>query len=270
MTNYTGSVTIGMNQSLAQFSTDKGGFQFNNSIYTNYPLYVNSPIYTNLLTRNSGDIEIISPQDLSLSANRDLYFISSNIRLQGTVKLEENAFMPFGKSITLGNTFSQDNPRLRITHTGISAYIDYQDNLYFRANYNWISALTLYGDGRVGVGFGTTYDQGNYLNVSSNYKLVVNGGIICEELQVIEDVPDADYVFEKNYKLLSLDELESFIKINKHLPDVPSAEEFKTNGYQVGEMDEMLLRKIEELTLYIIDLEKQVKELKETDLKGGK
>lgn len=101
------------------------------------------------------------------------------------------------------------------------------------------------------------------------YKLAVNGGIICEEVKVIANVPDADYVFEKNYKLLSISELEAFIKTNKHLPDIPSAEQFKTDGYKIGDMDEMLLRKIEELTLYIINLEKQINDLKETNLKGG-
>jgi hypothetical protein len=60
-----------------------------------------------------------------------------------------------------------------------------------------------------------------------------------------------------------------FIKENKHLPNIPSAEEFKTDGYKIGEMDEMLLRKIEELTLYIIELQKQIKELKATNKKGG-
>jgi len=75
-------------------------------------------------------------------------------------------------------------------------------------------------------------------------------------------VPDADYVFEENYFLSPLSEVESFIKTNKHLPNIPSAEQFKSDGYKVGEMDEMLLRKIEELTLYIIELKKEIEELK--------
>ena len=115
------------------------------------------------------------------------------------------------------------------------------------------------------------------------YKLAVNGGIVCEEIKVIADVPDADYVFEEDYNLTPLSEVEVFIKENKHLPNIPSAEEFKTNGYKLGEMDEMLLRKIEELTLYIIgqekqtkeqqalieELQKQVKELQKTNMKGN-
>lgn len=103
-----------------------------------------------------------------------------------------------------------------------------------------------------GVGIGTS----NLLG----YKFAVNGGIVCEEVKVISDVPSADYVFEKNYKLLSVPEIEQFINVNKHLPNIPSAEEFKTNGYKVGEMDEMLLRKIEELTLYIIGQNKKLEQ----------
>lgn len=86
---------------------------------------------------------------------------------------------------------------------------------------------------------------------------------MCEELKVIADVPSSDYVFEKEYELKPLSEVEKFVKENKHLPEIPSAQEFKGNGYKVGEMDDMLLRKIEELTLYIIDLQKQIEELKQ-------
>lgn len=70
-----------------------------------------------------------------------------------------------------------------------------------------------------------------------------------------------DHVFEKDYKLMSLSELEQFIKTNKHLPEIPSEKEVKENGINLGEMQGKLLLKIEELTLYIIEQEKQLKEL---------
>lgn len=101
----------------------------------------------------------------------------------------------------------------------------------------------------------------NGADTSNNYKLAVNSGILCEELKVIADVPSSDFVFEPNYNLKSLSEVEAFVTENKHLPDVPSAKEFKENGYKIGEMDNLLLQKIEELTLYIIDLQKQIEEL---------
>ena len=71
-----------------------------------------------------------------------------------------------------------------------------------------------------------------------------------------------DYVFDKKYKLRSLSELEKYIKTNKHLPDVASAKEMETKeGYPVGEMQSILLKKIEELTLYVIEQNKRIEEL---------
>ncbi len=68
----------------------------------------------------------------------------------------------------------------------------------------------------------------------------------------------SDYVFEDGYQLRSLKEVEQFISTNGHLPDVPSAKEVTENGQDLGRMDAILLRKIEELTLYIIELEKRL------------
>jgi len=102
------------------------------------------------------------------------------------------------------------------------------------------------------VGIGTT---------KPGAKLDVNGKIRAEEIEIVSDVPASDYVFEKEYELLNLDSLNNFVKHKKHLPGVPSAEEYKHKGYKVGQMDDLLLRKIEELTLYIIAQEKRIKEL---------
>ena len=71
-----------------------------------------------------------------------------------------------------------------------------------------------------------------------------------------------DYVFGKNYKLPTLNEVEQFITENQHLPNVPSAAEVTENGIELGEMNAILLQKVEELTLYIIALQKQIDELK--------
>ena len=76
-----------------------------------------------------------------------------------------------------------------------------------------------------------------------------------------------DHVFTQDYKLRSLPELEQFIQTNKHLPEIPSEKEVRENGLDIGEISGKLLLKIEELTLYIIELQKQIDELKQT--KGG-
>ncbi len=90
------------------------------------------------------------------------------------------------------------------------------------------------------------------------YKLAVDGTIGAREVNVNSN-NWADYVFDKDYKLLPLTEVEKYIKANHHLPEVPSTEEVEANGINVGEMNALLLKKIEELTLHIIDLEKRIK-----------
>ncbi len=87
-------------------------------------------------------------------------------------------------------------------------------------------------------------------DASNPYKLYVEGGIRTEE--VLVDVKQGnwcDYVFEPTYRLRPLSEVETFINENKHLPEVPSAVEVETNGVKLGEMDAVLLKKVEELTL---------------------
>ncbi len=93
------------------------------------------------------------------------------------------------------------------------------------------------------------------------YKLAVDGKAICTEL-VVRLVPNwPDYVFAKNYKLRDLDEVEDFIKKNNHLPGIPSAKTIETNGLGLGEMQKLQMEKIEELTLYIIELKKEMEKL---------
>lgn len=67
----------------------------------------------------------------------------------------------------------------------------------------------------------------------------------------------SDFVFKENYPLRPLSDVEAFIKTNQHLPDIPSGKEVVANGKDLGEMDKKLLQKIEELTLYLIDLKKE-------------
>ena len=71
-----------------------------------------------------------------------------------------------------------------------------------------------------------------------------------------------DYVFDKSYNLMPLFETEQYIQANGHLPNVPSAAEVEADGMSVGEMNKVLLQKVEELTLYVIELQKQIDELK--------
>lgn len=86
-------------------------------------------------------------------------------------------------------------------------------------------------------------------------KLTVNGKIRAREIRIdVDAMPD--YVFAPKYDLLPLAELEKFIQQNKHLPEVPSAKEAEKNGIELGEMNKLLLKKIEELTLHLIEKNK--------------
>lgn len=91
-----------------------------------------------------------------------------------------------------------------------------------------------------------------------DYMLSVAGDVRAESVEVSLEQSWPDYVFEKDYELNSVKDLEEYIAKNKHLPNVPSEEEVKEQGINLGEMDAILLRKIEELTLYIIEQQKKI------------
>ncbi len=94
------------------------------------------------------------------------------------------------------------------------------------------------------------------VNNTQGYKLAVNGSIRAKEIKV-ETTNWPDYVFAKDYKLVSLEQTEKHIKEKGHLPGIPSAKEVKANGVDLGEMNARLLQKIEELTLYLIEIKKE-------------
>lgn len=137
-------------------------------------------------------------------------------------------------------------------------------NKLYIENSNNINTPLIYGDFSAnGVGINTN----QLSDGSTNYTLSVNGRVRATEVKVYTGW--ADYVFEDDYKLRSLEEVEAHIQKNGHLPDVPSAKVVEKNGIFVGEMNATLLRKIEELTLYMIasnkamkTLQKEVKALK--------
>ncbi|GAA3774456.1 hypothetical protein [Flavobacterium ginsengiterrae] len=86
--------------------------------------------------------------------------------------------------------------------------------------------------------------------------LTVAGNIASREVKVTVDA-GADFVFDRNYDLPTLESVDKFIKENKHLPEIASAEEMKKNGINLSEMNIKLLQKIEEMTLYLIEIKKQ-------------
>jgi len=121
----------------------------------------------------------------------------------------------------------------------------------FGAAFQWQrDGTALFYDGNVGIG-----------TTNPTSKLTVAGNINSREVKVTVDA-GADFVFENNYNLPSLDAVAKFIKENKHLPEIASADEMKKEGINLSEMNIKLLQKIEELTLYMIEQSKEIKALK--------
>jgi hypothetical protein len=115
-----------------------------------------------------------------------------------------------------------------------------------------VTLMTINNDGNVGIG---TTNPGSF-------KLAVEGPVASREVQVTNTSPFPDYVFAPSYELPTLQYIEDYIKANQHLPEIPSAKEVEEQGgIKLGEMNIKLLKKIEELTLYVIDQNKKTEEL---------
>lgn len=143
-----------------------------------------------------------------------------------------------------------------LAHDGAGASTVGANYVMFMSNDNRVGIHTnkplqdLHVNGKVYIGSGTP-------NFTSGFKLYVEEGILTESVRVELQSNWPDYVFEDGYDLRSLDEVKDFINTNGHLPNVPSAAEMAENGIDLGEMDARLMEKIEELTLYLIDLKEQ-------------
>ena len=163
---------------------------------------------------------------------------------------------------------------------------------------NWKNALLLNIDGTVGIGSKTTYLENrneerlilhspaqldlqsarvtlngkvgiNTVNDVDDYALAVNGGILSTKVFIKEVNQWPDHVFSDDYPLLSLDELNDFIQTHRHLPGLPSEAEVVQHGYDLHEMQALLLEKIEETTRYLLALQQEVKTLRQQKATEG-
>ncbi|RAR47194.1 hypothetical protein [Flavobacterium lacus] len=194
---------------------------------------------------------------LSVNANGDVILVQDQVGTGGGI----------GNTITAG-----DNISVNLTGTNYTISSDYE-NIYthngtltadrtmdmadFNLHFNTSNSPT---HGKIYIG-----DTPSYPTTTGNYKLYVEGGILTEKVKVALRNPDtnwADYVFADDYKLQSLKDVEAYIKENKHLPGIESAQELVENGLDLGEMQAKQMGKIEELTLYVIQQNKEIEELK--------
>ena len=198
---------------------------------------------------------------IGTESNHDLRFMAGyggdQMVLKTNGKVGIGTLQPVGHLDIVGDTYHKGrifltDPLAGDPATGTEyAYLwldnvskDLKLNMY---NGNWNTSITFQKGGNVGIGTTTPGE-----------KLEVNGTIRSKRVKV-EATGWPDYVFESNYRLMTIGDLEQYVQNNKHLPEVPSAKQIEKEGLDLGDMDATLLKKIEELTLYTIDQENRIK-----------
>jgi len=188
----------------------------------------------------AGPNELLSPKTLLQLSN------TGNLRINGgDVKMQIDG--SYAGAISLKHTGFGSNPTFEWQSLEGRIRLNYTDDTIVRSD---IFNVTSTGD----VGIGT--------NPNTDDKLAVNGRIASKEIKVeIAPGTGPDYVFEEGYDLRSLEEVQSEIQEIGHLPEVPSAKEMESDGVDLGEMNMLLLKKIEELTLYLLEQNNKIKKL---------
>ncbi len=186
-----------------------------------------------------GTANPVTPLDIIKTVDSGEHFVTVR---NHTTAAESSAGISF-----INSTYDQSIAGTRIlsTRKNGAPFVDFNVQLYDGSNMT--KRFTILGDtGNVGIG---TADPGLH-------KLAVNGSVRAKE--VIVDTGWSDFVFEDSYRLRSLEEVESHIEEHGHLPDVPPASVIESEGLSVGEAQKLMMQKIEELTLYIIEQDKKI------------
>jgi hypothetical protein len=168
---------------------------------------------------------------------------------------------PFSKLDVIGRIRAYQNDEA-IGIDGTNAYLGLWYNGYYRSKVQQLNdQLYIHSVNKVHID-GDQVAIGDMLSTANDYKLTVTGKIICEELKVELAANWPDYVFRNDYALRPIDDLKTFIRTHGHLPNIPKAADVEKEGFEVGEMNRRLLEKVEELTLYVIQLQEQIDQLK--------
>jgi hypothetical protein len=192
---------------------------------------------------------------------------------QAKLDVDISDFSSIALSLRSSSTQSRASGTLSFSSTITSApfYIySYDNELQFsqrNANGTYKSHFMVFNNASGNVYFPNSTGNVGIGTSSPDAKLAVKGTVHANEVKVDLLVPGPDYVFEKSYALPTLEEVKNYIDQNKHLPEIPSAKEMEANGVNVGEMNMLLLKKIEELTLHLIKQNNEIILLKEQNAK---
>ncbi len=163
--------------------------------------------------------------------------------------------------LTVGNRIITDS--LTVNHrTNMTGNLSVGDNAFIVTPLGYVYCQRLFVGGfSLSVNSTGDISTTGSLTVGNGFHCDAQGNLKVKQLRVtLTDWPD--YVFGEGYRLMSLGEVEAYIGENGHLPQMPSAAEVEAEGADLGEMNRLLLQKVEELTLYVIDLQRQLDELK--------
>lgn len=217
-----------------------------------------------LILKDGGNVGIgINPtQKLHVNGNA---LVAGDVTVNGTspiIQLQESGvnkgFVQLsGDNLRVGTNSSNDLGSFVVRTNGADRFlVDALGVAAFNNNVVMTANAFINGNARAG-----TLNVGTSLN-TAGYIVRIGGKMICEEVKVkLISSGWPDYVFSDKYKLPTLQELQSFIQKNKHLPNIPSAAEVEKEGIDLGDMQKRMMEKIEELTLYILQLEKKNQEL---------
>ncbi len=242
-------------------------------------------LHTNLLIENDGRTMVGHDVSISNAQPGDILTVRSQL---GFYKPDQAATiqgnLETGVMSILANNSGADGPTISLhgrsypplpsgeNRKGMIWYNSYGDNGYGHMflNYQptaatWTVDMGIMNDGKVVIGQDLIWASPTTNPTPTGYLLYVAKGILTEKLKVANHSDGAnwsDFVFNKDYKLMSLSDVEGYVNTNKHLPEIPSASEVAKDGIDVASMDAKLLQKIEELTLYVIQQQKEIDELK--------
>jgi len=222
--------------SFANFMRMSMGNGFANGITLNTSnnagIGTSNPLARLHITGTTG-IDEIAINSGNLNEEATIQFYSGGIGVVAPVK--KTFIQLINNDIKIGTNSNNDNGKFIIRSNG-------SDRM-------WV-------DSAGNVTIGTAY------KVANGYRLSVNGKIMSEEVRVQMDADWPDYVFDKDYKLMPMDELKNYINTHKRLPGFAPAAEVKANGIDLGNTNKQLLEKVEELTLYLLELKKEIDLLK--------